>query len=930
MFLKAIEMIGFKTFADKTRIQFDEGVTIIVGPNGSGKSNILDALRWVMGERSPKHIRADNMEDVLFNGSDVRKPGSACSVTLYLENKDNFLPSEYKEIEICRKYYRSGESEFFINKKPVLLKDIQELFMDSGFGRNSYAFIQQEQINYLLQTVDKRPIFEEAAGISRYKAKRAEAMMKLEKTRENLNRVNDILEEVEKNMTKSRLQAEIAEKASKIDAEIKELEIKLFAIEYLQTNNKKNVESQKEIKQKEKTLALETEIKSLEEKIKEASSSLDKTKDTRADFEKKIIELQGKETTLVQKKDHYNAQRYELIRQNEESQIQINSLLSKKKNLLEKLNENEEKLKNNSSELETKRISLSSAEKEYLTLSQSLDSIEEESDLLRKKIVDLTSKIEEKRNSLKDVFDEFLQKIDDSKQDLLERHNRRDSLTLKVNELLNEISSQISYAQKILNSETADIVTLRSVIEKIKESFEELRSKHSELQILDDSFQALLFDKKGLQGLRYNIEEEIRKMEAERVAAQNRISLLEDQRKNLTKSIDKYRSRISDFQNKLSRLNAEYEGLKTNIENFKLQLKEYDERINTLNKDCEERLKKVQDLDDSIKKTEEDILKTRKEIQKIQDTVTNTGSDLKEISDRIEIEQNKLEQKKRQLKELEERRRAFELEVKGLETHLADLRQLLFENYGLSIDEALEKFKPSGDVEIIKRKIQQLKENRKEFGHVNHMAVDEYKEYNERFKHLSSQKQDIEKAEKDLLEVIKRINEESEKVFMETFKKIRDNYADVIRRLFRGGRADIKLLNPDDPLNSEIEIFVQPPGKHNKMAQLSGGENTMSMIGLIFAIFLVKPAPFCVLDEIEATLDELNTSRFVNMVKEFQKKIQFVLVTHNKVTMTAANLIYGVTMDDKKDPSVSKVISLKLDEIDFEKYNIKEPKQDES
>jgi chromosome segregation protein len=926
LFLKAIEMYGFKSFMDKTRIEFGEGVTVVVGPNGCGKSNVLDALRWGMGEQRAKQLRGDHMEDVLFNGSDKREPGSAASVTLFLQNTNNILPPEYNEVEVCRKYYRNGSSEFFINKKPVLLKDIQSLFMDTGIGRNSYAFIQQSQVDILLDdNTSKRPIFEEAAGISKYKVRRAETMLKLEKTRENLSRVRDILEEVEKNMLKTRLQAETAEKAGKLENEIKDQEIRLHSLEYRETRGLMQKDQDRESKQKEKNDEFEAELRRLEEKIQEARSRLDLTKESRADSEKEIISLQGKEASLGQKKDHCLAQINDNHRLDEESKILFVSLETKKQNAVEKVKETEARLKANEFERQTQQTGLTSAQKEYEAIRVAYEAAEQEAEELRQKILKLANGIDKTRKHLKDALDEFLAQMDARKDELLSQQDRRKELSVRVAGLFEKLAGDLADVAKSLDAPSPDIAVLRTAFIGARTVFDDLRTGHTELQVLQDAVQALLFDKKGLQGRRDEIEQQIHAMEVEQISAQNRISYLEGQRKTLGKSDQKFREQIGAIQNKLSRLNAEHDGIVAQLENHNGQAKDYEEQILRARKSVTDRAKKNEELNATISQTEKDVAATRERIQKIQRTVSNTGSDLQAITDKMKADQERLDQKKRQLKDLEERRRSFELEVKGHETRLADLRQLMFENYGLNIEDQIAGLPESADTSSIRQRIQKLKSQRGEFGHVNHMAIEEYKDHHERFKHLSSQKQDIEKAEADLVEVIRRINEESEKVFLDTFKKVKEHFVRVIRRLFHGGRADIILLNPEDPLNSEIEIIVQPPGKKNKMSQLSGGEKSLAAIGLVFSIFLIKPSPFCVLDEVEHALDEHNTRQFVGLMKEFHNTVQFLIVTHNKQTMTSADLIYGVTMEEKTDPSVSKVVSLKLAEIDREKYQVRDP-----
>lgn len=925
LFLKAIEIYGFKTFPDKTRIEFADGVTAIIGPNGCGKSNILDAIRWGMGEQRLKSLRGESLEDILFNGSEKRDPAGVASVTLYLRNEDRLLPSEQDEVEVCRKYYRNGTSEFFLNRKPVLLKDIQSFFMDTGVGRNSYAFIQQSQVDILLDDhTSKRPIFEEAAGISKYKARRAEAQMKLERTRENLTRVADILEEVEKNMNRTRLQAETAEKAAKLDAEIKELEIRLLALEYREERERMLKEREREAKQRERNAQFEEELRRLEERIREARERLDRTKESRADSEKEIITLQGREAALGQRKDHLLAQVNENLRRDEEDRIRLASLETKRANALAKAAEVEERLKANGAELEAQKAALEAATAELGAVRGELEAVERETEGLRGRIQSLAQEVERTRRSLKEALDDFLQRMDGRKDELVSRHERRKELAVRIEGTVAAMAERLEEAGRLLASETPDLGALRGVFGDLRRLFASLRADHGELRGLEREVEGLIFDKEGLQGVREEIEGRIHAMEAEQVAAQNRIATLEDRRKALAKSEERLRSRAAAIQNRLARLQAERDGVAASLEAVRGQAKEYEDEIRRIGEAMAERARKNGGLKETIAAVEKEIAEVRERIKGIQRTVTDKGSDLKTISDRLEADQARLEEKKRQLKELEDRRRGFELNVREHATRMADLRQLMFENYGLEIEAQVERLPASAEAAPLKRRLQELKARRAELGHVNHMAVEEYREYQERHKHLSSQKRDIEKAEEDLKEVIRRINEESERVFLDTLKRIRERFVEVVRRLFHGGRADIVLVDPSDPLNSEVEVLVQPPGKKNKMSQLSGGEKSLAAIALVFAIFLTRPSPFCVLDEVEHALDEHNIRQFLGLLREFKTSVQFLIVTHNKQTMTAADVLYGVTMEEKTDPSVSKVVSLKLSEVDAERYQVRE------
>jgi len=924
LFLKAIEIFGFKSFPDKTRVEFCDGVTVIVGPNGCGKSNIFDAIRWVLGEKSAKALRGEHMEDVLFMGSDVLKPVGMCSVTLFMQNINNILPDKYGEVELTRKLYRDGQSEYLINKQPVLLKDLQDLFMDTGVGRNAYAFIEQGKVSQILskRPEDRRTIFEEAAGISRYKARKTETLLKLDKTRDNLVRVRDILVEVERNRNNAKLNAEKAEKAKKLNDELKEKEILGFSCEFREYLDKLKAVEDRLKAQELKNAQLVEEISKLEEKNAEARQKLEQTRSTKHSSEKDIIHLQGRATTLNQRIEHLQAQINQYNHSIGEEKIRIGSVDGKKSNILEKVKSVEEQIEQNRQLGESTRSLRLATDNELRQLKTGLVASDKKQETFRREMERLNREIEKGRRKLKDVIDEFVRQIDSAKDDFLKSQKKREEMSVVILSLLDTVIQKVSGLAK----EKSDLAAVKKGLGEAGAGLTDLRKKNREFLLLHDALQDLFLDKRGIHAQKENLEKTIYSMEQELSAAQNNISQLESEKKSLSQKEAVATEKIGELNTRMERLTADAEGYANSLEQLRLQVKEYDDQVAAIRLVIGRSEEEIVRNQAQIAASQKEYDQVTAEIKRMTKALTGHDQNLEGMNERIQQTDDRIKAKRVLLKEQEDRANHLKLEIKEVETKRNDLKTLLYENYGVNVEETVKKVTERTDIAVVRQQIQKLKETKNDLGTVNPLAIDEYKELNERFHFLQKQKADIEKAETEALEALKMLDEESKKMFLTTFKTVREHYIRITRKLFRGGKADLVLLNPDDPLNSDIDVIVQPPGKKTKLSQLSGGEKALSAIALIFSIFLTRPSPFCVMDEVDAPLDDQNVMRFVGLMKDFTEHVQFLLVTHNKQTMAAADLIYGVTMEE---PAVSKIVSLQLNTLDKDKYQIQDLKDKE-
>lgn len=925
-------MFGFKSFPEKTRLEFGDGTTTIVGPNGCGKSNITDALRWVLGEKSAKTLRGEHMEDVIFMGSNDQKPMSMCSVTIFLDNSDNALPGKFSELEVMRKLYRSGESEYFINKQPALLKDINELFMDTGIGKNNYAFVQQGQIANIIERKpeDRRLIFEEAAGISKYKAKKMETQVKLAQTRENLTRLQDIMVDLDQRRTTLKAQAEKTEKARKIDDETREKEILNHSSDFKNLLKKMEEEKGKLENLEKKSASITEEIRKIEEDVKNAYDTLNQTHNDKNFSEKEIMSVEGKIVSLGQHADHLRAQIQSLEINIGETNNQIGSFQEKRSGVQEKLEASRE-------QYNAKKDSIEVLRKEAEDSRQKLDAVTNESgriladmETLRKEIANLSQEIDNARLRMKEVIDELVKQIDARKEELVATQDDR----LRQNEdFFRHIDSLRNTIAQLMESVNANSISLDDFRQKLSASLdalESLKNLGQGLVSMHDGFQDIIFDKRGIHAQKENIENHIREMEQKQVGKQNTISVMENRKTQLATDQEILQSKLTDLNTQLAKLQAQLESKENEIRTFESQIAEYDENIAQLKKTIKERENSIARLRSDIEKTTQEQELFEKKMQDMKSAMEGFDSNIKKINDSITGNQAKKTEKKRQFEEVRERITNVKVSLSGFEQKTKDIRELLFENYGENIDETVKAVKDDINIQLLRQRIQKLKEDRSLLGVINPMAIEEYKELNERYKFLLKQRQDIEKAEQDCKDALARIDTESQKLFLDAFKVIRENYITIIRKMFRGGKADIVLETPEDPLNSPVHLLVQPPGKRVKLSQLSGGEKALSAISLIFAIFLTKPSPFCVLDEIDAPLDDQNAQLLVNLINEYKNLTKFIIVSHNKTVIASSDRIYGVSMEEL---GVTKVVSLVLSDLNNkqmkDKFNIKDSSDNE-
>lgn len=1179
MYLKKLELQGFKSFADKTVLEFMPGITTVIGPNGSGKSNISDAIRWVLGEQSMKSLRGSKTEDVIFAGTQNRKSLGFAEVSMVMDNSDQKLPIEYNEVTITRKLYRSGESGYYINKTPCRLKDVLELFMDTGIGKDGYSIIGQGKIDEILsnKSEERRHIFEEAAGIVKYRVRKAESEKKLEQTKLNLLRINDIISEIEANIEPTKIQAEKAKEYLRLRDELKSIEIGLFIhnindykkrieevindqdiyntqlvrenerlsnIQELKEKLRASLDNITEQIEKMQNLGFENEKK--KEQIKaDININLEKINNNNANFErleKEIIEnderlkvleeeinqKNDKKTNLTENKDKFVKELEEKeaelkkltdkmsekeldmetkkkkVEDNTDEKYEISNAISTLKANVENSNSRkkvvEEEIEVNISELDSSRMqkseisqkfaeieakrekikgdlnkidekrkesdvklkeydlkinqceseirmkdsrmkflietekekegyirsvksilqdcekdlslkkgvhgviaNLISVPKEYETaiemcLGQSMQNIVTDTEEDAKKLVEHLRKFNLGRASFLPITSVKGKKLDKIKSergvigiasDLVKFDKKYEQIVLSLlgrTLIVDTMDNAIAMARKnsygfrivtlqgdVLNpsgaisggsvsTKTVNILGRSREIEELKKTIADLEKKVEKLKKDKSEYESSIEDlleeieglenelkdieivyatekqrvssieeavskvEKRLEKLRdekKSIEEQLKINEQTQNDLNEKISAIDEENKKLSEEIEEFSNHNKETQTIVDDLNFDITNLKISVSSFdesEASINEIVERINNdienLKQSTENKKEQKIKLTEENDKLEELNIKLNEEAENLLKEVSNSGTKVEELkNDRItknqkleEAEENFTDQMEK-IDDLKEQVNKADVKKSKYEVELEQIISKMWEEYEITPNDPGEYEEPKNVAEVQKQ-VNKIRGEMKELGSVNIDSIEEYKKLKERYDFMNEQRLDLETTMAKLRNVITDMTAVMKKQFEDRFRVINKNFSEVFVELFGGGKAELKLTDEDNILESGIEIEVQPPGKKlQNMMLLSGGERAFTAIALLFAILKINPAPFCVLDEIEAALDDVNVYRFAEYLKKFAKESQFLVITHRKGTMEAANTVYGITMQEN---GISKLLSLDL------------------
>ena len=978
MYLKQIKAYGFKSFADKINIELCPNINGIVGPNGSGKSNVVDAVRWVLGEQSIKSLRGDNSLDIIFSGSKSRKPLNSATVSLIFDNGDKTVPIDYNEVSIKRTLYRSGENEYFINNERCRLKDIIELLTDSGGSKESFNIISQGKIDEIIlaKPQDRRVMFEEAAGVLKYKRRKEEAIRKLERTNSNINRVNDIILELETNLEPLKKQSEKATIYLDTKTKLKEIEVALMAkdIETLsyeykeskkkidelndeiikQSNNNSNYDIEL-LKEKNKLKSIDDKITLNQDKLIEKTKELEKIDaDIRvfkernkyvsvdADITNKLFNLKeeelkqnnlinniNNEINLLNKKiDVINEGINNHLKKYNDFKIKKNDinneLISNNReivNLKYKIGYLEDNINNNASVPNSiKNIlnnpkfigvhniigNLVDVDSEYsIAISTALGSA---SSYL---VVENTSVAKELVNYLKEnklgratffPLDVIMGRV----------------IPVDVKNIINSIPGVIGTADKLVKYDkkytniienqlgnviiTNNIDTANSVSEKVNRRYR-IVSLDGQVVNVGGSITGGSLVSNNVIKEKYELED-----------ARRELSVIERKNETLSLELQELDNKINELETKIYNSRLENSN-NNNLKNNKLTiLKECNINYDNIVKEIKD-LKDISSDDVDVKQKEllNNYYLAKDNIDRINTIINELKMDREKCENSIlELEENN---KKSTLfiNRMEKEVNNLEIKVNRIDVKLDNLLLNLNEEYNITFEYAKENFELNIEDEEARQLVSELKSKLKQIGEVNVSSIEEYKRVSDRYEFLNNQRNDLKNAEDTLLEIIKEMDEVMIDKFSNTFEEIRKEFKIVFKELFKGGNAELILTDPENMLETGVDIKAEPPGKHlQSISLLSGGEKTFTAISLLFAILNVRPVPFCLLDEVEAALDDANVESFGNYLNRYKDKTQFILITHKKKTMEFADILYGITMQES---GVSKLVSVKLEDV---------------
>ena len=997
MFFKRLELNGFKSFADPVTIEFTDGITCIVGPNGSGKSNISDAIRWVLGEQSPKMLRGGKMEEVIFAGTQNRKAKGMAEVTLVIDNSDHMLPIDYTEVAITRRMYRSGESEYMINRNICRLRDIRELIMDTGIGVEGYSVIGQGKIADIVSNKmdSRREIFEEAAGVVKYRSRKAEAERKLDAAVIDLSRVNDIIGEIEGRIDKLKEDSEKATEYLSIKDKAADVEINII-LKQIEQADQKGLAVKEEIEELEKSLEkAENDKSGAEEKLRDMRSKSRDMEDSlsslRADLARcidEVHELSAKDSVNREKRSSLENEQKRLEQEIEDTDARIareESNASEMAKSVEAAKKECEDLKEALSEKqkETQLAEKSQSEAEELLENASfeLEKLKVERGKLTAKInllEDLEKSYEGYNGAVKYLMDKKLKGVIGTLGDLLIVPRGYElaietELGGKLQNIVCKDDDVASKAIDMLKRDKAGRLTFLPV-ENLKVqpplSVERFKGRKGFIGLASDivkcegGYQDIVDYVLGNVVLCDRLENAIAMSNANDgphkfVTLEGEIinmagALTGGSLKNNTSNILTRKAEKGDLIKQLEDLDKDLKAAekakdeaqkaftgagagKAKEEEMQLRMELNSAGLRLQNaKDVESLVRAgIDDLKETRKAREESLESAKLQIRQIEAFSESAASLLSEKEaekaaaeeklakaqdekdhitetlEKLETESGTCQEK---VYEIQLRKHDAEVRQARFDTQTDSLKDKLWEEFEMSYAQAAEHEDPDFVLSRALKESREYKERLREIGDVNVGAIEEYREVSERYSFLTSQRDDIQKAMDELHKVISDMDRIIKARFKENFDTVVVNFEETFKELFKGGHARLTMEDPDNPLESAIEIEAQPPGKKlQNMNLLSGGEKTLTAIALMFAVLKSKPTPFCILDEIEAALDETNIDTVASYIRSFAGP-QFTLITHQKLTMEYADVLYGVTMPES---GITQILSLKLGD-DFE------------
>ena len=998
MYLRALEISGFKSFPERTRLTFERDITAIVGPNGSGKSNISDAILWVMGEQSSRTLRGGKMQDVIFGGTAKRPSMGVAQVSLILDNSAGIFDVDAEEVTITRKYYRSGESEYYINRQQVRLRDVNELLMDTGLGRDGYSIIGQGRIAEIVsgKSAERREVLEEAAGISRYRYRKEEAERRLARTDENLLRINDKIEELELQVKPLNEQAEVAKRYLTLRDELRVAEVSLWMSD-LDTLREQSGTLESEYNETKAALeAAKRELQGLYSRSEVLTERM-RAKDVEA--EARRSELSGAQSRIAEQEARAAALQSR-IESSEQNAARMRTEMSELTGRVQEIQGQIEAGRARIAEIDARKKKLEEdaqsarnvAEGRRMRIANRERELSELSDELTKQIVELRS-TDSRINMLEEMERDYegfggavkavmreakrgaLRGVHGTVSELL-RTDEHTALAIEtalgaaiqnvVVDTQNDGKRAIEFLQR-RNAGRATFLPLDAIrggrldaipggdegclglavdlIEfeaKYKNVFENLLGRTLIAETLTDAIaisrrnggrvKIVTLDGQvmnaggsmtgGSAGKNAGIlsrRSELEKLQAGRGRLARRRDELTSRTDELKRTLTAARYELDVATQEIQTINNELASLAAERRTTENAAGQFEALMAGLTGDSAAREKAISDVLAAADSYRRELDEVRSAIDALNAEADKIRASISEAtSSRLEVEGERTrtdkaaQEKNAAILDLERALARAEQKKLSAEMEEKQLTDKLWDGYELSHSAAEAIRQPVESRPKAARRISELRREMTSLGNPNIGAIDEYARVSERYEFLAGQRDDVEKAKNELLGIITDITGEMRSIFSREFTAINESFKETFTELFGGGSAELTITPADDVLGGDIDIRVQPPGKAvTTLTLLSGGEMAFVAIALYFAIIKIRPTPFCVMDEIEAALDEANVNRFASHMRELADKTQFIVITHRRGTMEEADRLYGVTMQEK---GVSKVIELDLDE----------------
>ncbi len=963
MFLKRIELQGFKSFADKTIINFDSDVTGIVGPNGCGKSNINDAIRWVLGEQSAKSLRGGNMSDVIFSGTQYRNAVNVAEVTLLFDNSKRNFNVDFEEVAVTRRLHRNtGEGEYFINKTPCRLKDITNMIMDSGLGRDSLSVISQGNISSFADSKpeDRRPLFEEAAGVSKYKKRKNESLNKLNRTQDNLQRVEDIIEELQQRVSPLERQAKKAKLYLEKKAQLETIEVSVIVDEVEQLQLK--IET---IKNKAFELGTQKTIAEASIQIEDQKNQDAKVEISKLDHE--IHKLQTQFMEVVNQISALEARKVELDEKRKYA-LEAASAKEKAKQIKEMLQEAEYEYKDREKRLNMMKNDLVLLNDTYEALMGKLKEVQQKNNQTYSYLNRLENRKEVLTNLIKQPFNhqQGVKEIMQAKDSLYGIKGVISQLLKPMENYELAISNALGAALYHIVSEDAQ--SARHAIQFLKKN-QSGRATFLPLEVLKERFideddYIICENTEGFLGSASDFVENEEAYDIVKYALLGNVIMCDDLKNaNQLAKLLKYRYKIITLDGDVVHKGGSMSGGKIKGSHSPLtiekELKQVSGQLENNMKLSAQLKDELYDLDRQQQATQQQRMTMQIDIAKLQPVLDAKKAKYEKLKDEYEelnpddqaqagLEKDDLvvqlsrmysnrDDISSQLTSKRERRYALgsevekrealirttrrdlnvvlnlekehDIEIVKAETNMENALSRLSSSYEMTFEHAKE-MKEDCDIEQAREDVVRLRQEIARLGNVNLDAPEEYAQVKERYDMLTSQRDELNEARNKILSAIDEMDDVMKKQFKEMFDKINEELDDTFKSLFGGGKARLYLSDPDDILNSGIEVDAQPPGKAVKSMQLlSGGEKSMIAMCVLFAILKARTMPLCIFDEVEAALDQANVERFAKYISRFRGDSQFIIVTHRPGTMAQCDALYGVTM---KRNGVSQFLKVNL------------------